>query len=218
MLPAVAIHDGLVAGAAEGETRARNELLTALTPQSRLMVAARLSAHPDRAAVVEDLAQCVLMDLAAGIAKLEIRTVAGLMAFVSTIASRRVADLLRGRGLQGIRRGPAVSLDSTVAAFAQSGPLWQFLSAPGTSPLSAVDRAEQVARILTEMGQMKEEHRDVITYAFFDQLSTLEIAARMSISRRAASMLLLRALNALRRRLGEAATPLGGSRASDEEA
>jgi DNA-directed RNA polymerase specialized sigma24 family protein len=106
-----------------------------------------------------------------------------------------------------------VSLDSTLAEYSSAGPLWQFLSLSGPSPASAAARAEQCSLVFTELGRLKPEHREVITYAFFDQLATAEIADRLNISRPAASMLLIRALESLRRRLGVVA---GASRETSE--
>jgi len=173
------------------------------------MVAARLSSSPQCLHAMEDIAQSVLMGVNDRLPELKNRTVSGLKAFTSTIVSRRVADYLRGRPADGAARRPVASLDSTVAGLSGAGPMWQFLSADGTSPLTAADRAEQLNRVLAELGRLKPEHRDVITYAFFDQLTTAEIAERMGISRPATSMLLIRAVNTLRRRLATAggATP-----------
>jgi RNA polymerase sigma factor (sigma-70 family) len=93
------------------------------------------------------------------------------------------------------------SLDSTVGVFSNAGPLWQFLSVSGTSPHSAVERAELAAQLIAELGRLKPQHREVITLAFFDQLPVSEIAAQMGVSRPAASMLLIRAVQTLRRHM-----------------
>ena len=209
----VALTDELICAAAAGEVRARDGLTAALVLQVRMMVAARLSAQNGQMEDVEDISQAVLVGLVGSLAGLTHRTVGGLKAFLSTIVSRRVADHLRARSSE--RAGPRASLDSTVAQLSSAGPLWQFLSLSGTSPLSAADRAEQCSRVLAELGNLKVEHREVITYAFFDQLATAEIAERMEISRPAASMLLIRALNNLRRRLGAVAGP-SEERSEDE--
>lgn len=59
---------------------------------------------------------------------------------------------------------------------------------------------------MLELGNLKPEHREAITLAFFDQMTTREIAERMGMSRPAASMLLLRAVTALRHRMIVATT------------
>ena len=54
---------------------------------------------------------------------------------------------------------------------------------------------------MSELAHLREEYRGAITMAFFDQLSTAQIAEQMGTTRQAASMLLLRAVKALRKRL-----------------
>jgi RNA polymerase sigma factor (sigma-70 family) len=53
--------------------------------------------------------------------------------------------------------------------------------------------------MMSKIGRLKEEHRQVLTLAFFDQMPTGQIAELLGISRRAASMRLMRAIRALRR-------------------
>ncbi len=195
------VSDELVAAAVRGDPQALDSLLTAASPQVRLMVAARLSTDARRYAAVEDISQVACMDIVESLPTLKLCTAAGFRSFASTIVSRRVADHLRRKRRAG--GGGVASLDSTVAGLSDAGPLWQFLSASGTTPLSAADRADTFARVMKELGRLKKEHREAITFAVCDQLSTAEIAERMSISRPAASMLLIRALNALRKKLGQ---------------
>ncbi len=193
--------DDTVRAAAEGSREDLSRLLEALQTQVRLMVAARLSPTPAQLHAVDDTAQLVMTALSEGIARLERRTVAGLRAYASGIVARKVADLLRGRGEGGKQHPLARSLDSTVTAFSHAGGLWQLLSASDTTPRSAADRAEQVAILLRELGQLKAEYRQIITLAFFDQLPMAEIAEQLDKSRPAASMLLIRAVRALRRNM-----------------
>lgn len=193
--------DELVAAAVTGEPQALDRLLRAAAPQVRLMVAARLSADARQYAAVEDISQVACMSIIKSLPTLKSCTASGFKAFASTIVSRRVADHLRNK--QRVGGGGVASLDSTVAGLPDAGPLWQFLSASGTSPLSAADRADAFARVMKELGRLKPEHRDVITLALCDQLSTTEIAEQMDISRPAVSMLLIRALNAIRKKLGQ---------------
>jgi RNA polymerase sigma factor (sigma-70 family) len=88
-----------------------------------------------------------------------------------------------------------------MAGTASAGPLWQVLSQSGISPLSAADQNHRLNEVMAGLGQLKAEHREVITLAFFDQLPTREIGERMSITPAAASMLLIRAVKTLRRDL-----------------
>lgn len=168
------------------------------------MVNARLNPTPAQAHAAEDLVQDVLLQLGEGLNALRARTAGGVRAFASTIASRRVADLLRGRGqpVGAVGQDGVRSLHSTVVAgMSAASPLWAMLSAGGASPGSLADQADLAQRVMNELVMLKSEHREAITLAFFDQLETRDIAERMNMSRPAASMLLIRALKALRRRL-----------------
>jgi RNA polymerase sigma factor (sigma-70 family) len=190
--------DGAVRAASEGAQTELGRVLEAMYHQVRLMVVARLSPAPARLGTVEEVTQQVMVALAAGIWRLENRTVVGLKAYASGIVVHKVSDALGGR-IGGKADPGLVSLDSTVTSLSQAGPLWQFLSVSGTTPPSAAERSEQAARLIHELGRLKREHREVITLAFFDQVPMSEISGRMSISRPAASMLLIRAVQALRR-------------------
>lgn len=171
-----------------------------LESQVRLMIAARLSPNPSQLDAVDDLTQDTLMDLTRGIYRLENRTLGGLKGFVSVIASRKVFGYLRA-AKAGLGQLPIRSLDSTVQSLSQAGPLWQFLSGSGPSPSFLAMRGEHVASLMTGLGGLKPEHREVIALAVFDQLGATEVAERMGISPKAASQLLIRATRKLRKNM-----------------
>jgi RNA polymerase sigma factor (sigma-70 family) len=193
--------DEVVQRAVGGERPDMERVAEALLPQVRVMVSARLAAHPGLFDVVDEIAQAVMIAVSTALPRLENRTVGGLRSLVSVVVSRRVADYLRRNKRAKLGGSPVKSLDTTVMRVSEIGPLWKFLSVSGPSPLSEARRADQVSLVMTELGQLKQEHREVITLALFDQLTTAEISERLGISRRAASMLLLRAIKALRRRV-----------------
>ena len=193
--------DEVVQRAVGGERRDMERVAEALLPQVRVMVSARLAAHPGLFDVVDEIAQAVMIAVSSALPRLENRTVGGLRSLVSVVVSRRVADYLRRKKRAKLGGSPVKSLDTTVMRVSEIGPLWKFLSVSGPSPLSEAREADQVSLVMSELGQLKQEHREVITLALFDQLTTAEIAERLGISRRAASMLLLRAIKALRRRV-----------------
>jgi RNA polymerase sigma factor (sigma-70 family) len=196
-----AISDEVVGAAASGDDKAQTCVLHVFASQVRIMVNARLNPTTAQTQLAEDIVQESLLALRESLATLERRTVAGLRAFASTIVSRRVTDALRDKQRME-RRGPVRSLDSHVRAdLSAATPLWALLSASGASPLTQIDQASLQHRVLSELTNLKPEHREVITLAFFDQLETRDIAERMSISRPAASMLLIRAVKTLRRNL-----------------
>ncbi len=208
MYGAADITDEVVRLAAEGSRPELGQIVETVQPQLQLMVAARLSPSPAQYHAAEDLAQQVLLALTRGIGNLQHQTVGGLKAYLSGIVMRTVADFIRRRGRGGDVAREAGSLDSVIVGVSNAGPLWQFLSGSIASPRSEIDRAEQVTRLMSELGRLKPEYHKVITLAFCDQLPTGEIASQMNLSQRAASMLLLRAVRALRRNM-EALSRIG---------
>lgn len=212
MAPIVELSDETVAAAVRGARDAVNLVVTAMNDRIRLMVYARLNPTAAQLDLVEDITQQAIEALLRGLPELKATTVSALRAFASTIVARRVADVLRNPAGAGRGRSAPASLDSTVAHFSTNGPLWQFLSASVTSPLSAADRADQFQRTMSELSQLREEYRTIITLAFFDQLTTAQIAERIGVSRQAAAMTLLRALRALRERLTGNAELAGDTR------
>jgi RNA polymerase sigma factor (sigma-70 family) len=205
MFGTVDLTDEAVRAASEGSRTALTSLMEAVQPRIRAMVLVRLSPTPAQLHAVEDVTQEVLADLTAGISRLRCRTAAGLRAYLSGAVRHQVADVLRGRGRRGGSERPVRSLDSAVGDLSGAVPLWQFLSTGGASPRTEAERDEQAELLLAELGRLKREYRDVIVMAFFDQLPTSTIAEHMELSRPAASMLLIRAVRALRRNMGEAA-------------
>jgi len=205
------LSDGIVVAAASGSQADLNHVLRVMERQINVMIMARLSSNPSQFHAVEEISQTALVGLTTGLCRLETKTVVGLKAFVSGIVARKVADHLRER--PGGERGgpPLASLDSTIGDLSHAGPLWQFLSLTGTSPSGVAERAERLRAVMIELGKLKPQYREVITLAFFDQLATAQIAVRMEISRPAASMLLIRAVKALRRNVGGSSLVEGGS-------
>lgn len=212
MAPIADLTDDIVAAAVRGARDAVDLVATAMNDRIRLMVYARLNPTAAQFDLVEDITQQSMEALLRGLPELQSATVGALRAFASTIVARRVADALRNPAGAGRGKSAPASLDSTVDHFSTNGPLWQFLSASVTSPLSAADRADQFQRTMSELSRLREEYRMVITLAFFDQLTTAQIAERTGVSRQAAAMTLMRAVRALRERLTGTAEVTGETR------
>ena len=198
MFGAGALTDETVCAAAAGSRPDVARVAETLQPQIRLMVAARLCPTPAQLDAVDEITQEVLLALTMSISRLEGRTVDGLRAYLSGIVMHKVAGALQRQRRDGVGGRPARSLDSTIASLSQAGPLWQFLSASGTSLCTAVARAEMTERLIGSLGRLQAQYREIITLAFFDQLSVSEIARQQGSSRPAVSMLLIRAVQMLR--------------------
>ncbi|GMU81248.1 MAG: sigma-70 family RNA polymerase sigma factor [Phycisphaerales bacterium] len=199
---AVELTDAIVEAGVAGSRPALRELIHALAPQIRLMVAARLHNVRDRFNAVDEVAQRVLLALLDSLPRLERRTVGGLKCYVSAIAARKAADYICMRR-ESKGRADTVSLDPWRAAGVDDEMMDFVLSASDTTPGRAAEKSEQVQRMLAALDVMRPQYREVITLAFYDQLSVSDIGERLGISRPAASMLLMRAVNALRAQLRE---------------
>lgn len=187
--------------AAANSRDALEHLVVRIVPRVRLMVTARLGGRPEKRHLVPDLTQIVLSAVSSRIGTLERQSVGGLNAFVSAIVDNNVADCIRGRGQFRGERGRAVSLDGHVVDLSSAMPLWQALSLSGVSPPSAVGREESIDQMLQTLESLPERQRRAIVLAFFDQLPTAVIGERMGVTRAAASMLIVRAVRELRRRM-----------------
>jgi RNA polymerase sigma-70 factor (ECF subfamily) len=82
------------------------------------------------------------------------------------------------------------------------------LPSPAPSPSRILRRKERFERLLDSIEALSPDHRQVIILTRIEQLPIKEVAARMERSEKAVSMLLLRALLALRSVFGE--TESGG--------
>jgi len=188
--------DAWVRAAAGGSEADRERVLSMLTLRVRAMVLARLAPAPSQFHVVDDLVQQSLADVSEKLGELRTATFAGLRSFASVIVARRVVDYLRSASKPGGMTLRLSAADSSIVEW-----LSRSLPASGRSPRSAAARAEEAERMLLELGKMKEHQREILTLAFFDQLSLDEISERLGMSRAAASMALVRAIRALRGRL-----------------
>jgi RNA polymerase sigma factor (sigma-70 family) len=201
MADASAITDAQIERASAGDSDAMDVLMQQVSPQVYRMAVARLGPRSDQWHAVDEIVQESLLALTAGLPSLERRTVGGFRAYLSRIVENKVVDRIRREGKPGRHTGSLKSLNSTVAHVSSAGQFGQFLSASGLDPRTEVAQQEQVQDMLIHLSQLKPEHQQVITLSLFDQLKTAEIAQRMNISRPAASMLLIRAIDALRRRM-----------------
>src|SRR5215470_15106973 len=171
------ITDAEVFRAVQGDCAARKRLLAAIGPQLRAMITVRLSPDPAQWHAVEDIAQQCLLDLAEGIERIKQPTETALKSFASTIAERRVPDFIRHTDPN--KPIAQASLDATVPLDGSSlKPLVTLIASTGITPQSAAARAEAIAAVFSELGQLRPLYRQVIAMAFFDQLPLEEIATR----------------------------------------
>jgi RNA polymerase sigma factor (sigma-70 family) len=197
MFGATSLTDAQVTAAVNGSQADQSLVMESLAPQVKSMVAIRLAPTPGQAHLVEDLSQQAMMAIIESLATLRTPSVVALKAFASTIVARRVCDFLRER--QPDRR--VFSLDSTAFFLSTGAHGRDLLPGTDTTPRSAAGRAELSRLAIMELGTMKQSYRQIITLAFFDQLPVDEICEKMNLSRAATTMLLFRAITALREKI-----------------
>lgn len=180
--------DELVVRAAGGDEAARNALVRALEPRVRRSVQGRLFVF-DRAQRTDDVVQEVLADVADGLARLRQRDKPSLCAFVQRVVERRVID--------EFRRKPPVGLDRPLPLDESIRSLRDAVADPHT-PSSSAGLQEEIQRLRERLARQRPQDRRLIEMAFFDDLSTVEIAALLGIERTAAAMRLARAIAKLR--------------------
>lgn len=179
----------------------REGFLRSITPRVHSMVEIRLAPTPAQLHEVDDLTQQVLLAVSEGLNGLRNQTPDGVRMYMSRIVTNKVADFLRSANtVDGARRA---SLESSVRNLASAGMLRDLLPASGLSACTSASQAELIELVTAELGRLNERYREVIALAFFDQLTIGQIAERLEMTRPAASMLLIRSVNALRQRVSE---------------
>jgi RNA polymerase sigma-70 factor (ECF subfamily) len=134
-----------------------------------------------------------------------------VMGWLSTIARNRAIDRLRSSarrpapvalsGLVGSAADPASADDARDAILAAATPLAGVTAAP--DPEHEVDLAELRREVAHALADIPEQERQVLTLAYYDQLSQSEIAARLAWPLGTVKTRTRRALARLREALGE---------------
>lgn len=113
----------------------------------------------------EDAVQDIFIDLWNSAARFD-RSVATEVAFVATIARRRLIDRVRQRG----RRPGMTSIDDD-----ETGDAWQ----PAVLP--TVEEDSDVAVVARVLEKMEPEHRQILSLSLYEGYSHSEIAQRLNI-------------------------------------
>lgn len=201
--------------------RSDEELVAALVDGDEAALGELYDRHADslfRAALLRlgdrGLAEEVLQDTYLALwnrAELFDRGQGSVIGWLSTIARNRAIDRLRSLG----RRPPPIALSSLAQAGADDASADEARDAllSASTPLSGVtaaldpERAVDMAELRDEVGRalaaMPEQERQVISLAYYDELSQSEIAARLDWPLGTVKTRTRRALARLRESLGE---------------
>ncbi|MFG0315980.1 MAG: RNA polymerase sigma factor [Planctomycetota bacterium JB042] len=184
------IDDRLIAAAASGDHDALSVLLARTEPFVRSSIRAHCSRARRHVHSLDDLTQRVLVDLHRSVPRnLRGHDVSRYLSFVAVVTRRRVSDAV---ALPRLRSGGAAATDSDAL---------EALTIDETGPTTSVEREEAAVRALIALSELDEGPRSLLEMAFFQHLSTAEIARALSIRREAAHNRLVRAIRLLQRRL-----------------
>jgi RNA polymerase sigma-70 factor (ECF subfamily) len=174
-----------------GDADALNRLLDRLRPYVRLL--ARPLLGPELAGKLDasDLVQESLLRVAFGLPQFDGPDVPQFLAWVGRIVAHVAAstDRHHAAGKRDRRREAAGLLAQTVAG--------------GTTPEERAQRDEQAARLAAALERLPPAYRDIIQGRFFDGLAFTDLAARTGRSAGALRVLCLRAVERLRKEMGE---------------
>lgn len=169
---------------------------------------------------VDDLLQDTLLRAFRSMEQFRGETEDAFRGWLAGIAQHAVADRARRltTGKADYRR--EVPLEANPPGGSSDSGLLSFqISSPHTSPSRALLREERLERLLEAIQGLSPDHRKVILLTLVERLPAREVGLRMERSEKAVSMLLLRAMRALREVFGDTSslTLPRGSLASAEE-
>jgi RNA polymerase sigma-70 factor (ECF subfamily) len=195
--------DTLLHRAAEGEDTARDELLDRYRERLRRMVAMRLDKRISARIDPSDIVQEVMRDAFRRLPEYFADPQISFYPWLRQIAWDRLVDMYR-RHVAAERRsvlrehpgGPSLN-DESVAELAQS------IVTSSINPVRRAMLAEMEQRTKEALMQLKPHDREILVLRHLEQLGVEEIAGVLGISQTAVTSRHLRALQRLRRLLGD---------------
>jgi RNA polymerase sigma-70 factor (ECF subfamily) len=204
LTPDGSVTRGLVGKAQEGDSDAFAALMDKYERRLEALIHVRLGPSLRQRVEVEDVLQETYLNAFRSIATYEWRDEGSFFKWLGGIAENVLQRLARHHLHTGKRMlSREVSLEQCIqSAKGDPGKLEGRLRAHDTSPSDVLRRKERFERLEKALGKLTPDHREVIILAVLRGLSMREIASQMGRSAPAVSMLLLRALRALRGHFG----------------
>jgi RNA polymerase sigma-70 factor (ECF subfamily) len=193
----------LVALACRGDEEARGRLLMLHRDRLRRMVAVRMDRRLSARLDPSDVVQEALADAARKLPIFLRERPLPFYPWLRQIAWERLAKL-HDRHLRALKRSVTrEELGALVLPEASVVELSRRLVDSGTSPSKQAMRDEQSARVRAALGGLCEHDRELLLLRYVEQLSIHEIAAALGTTEGAVKTRHLRALERLRRALGD---------------
>jgi RNA polymerase sigma-70 factor (ECF subfamily) len=197
--------DDLLRGAKAGEPLALKRLLLAHGGPLRTRIARGVPARFRSLLAPEDILQETFAEAFRTIGGFEPQGKDAFYRWLSTIADHRLLDAIRS--LKTVRRGgghaPAVN-----TARSSIANLVDIVAVTTRTPSRAARGHENTAAVQVALAGLRPEHRDALTLRYLQGLPIAEVAVRMGKTESAVHKLCSRALQGLRKSMGEAANYL----------
>src|SRR5262245_9422647 len=189
--------------AREGDRKAFDRLARENESPLRCLIDVQLGEGLRSRVEVDDILQEAFLRAVRSMADFQGGTPAELRAWLAGIAHNTVIDRARRLTTQkaDYRREVRLPVESgSGSAMDGSGPE---IASPSPSPSRVLRREERLDRLLEAVQMLSPDHRQVILLTLVERLPPSEVAQRMTRSDKAVSMLLLRAMRALREVFGD---------------
>lgn len=193
----------LLRRAADGDDQARAELLWRYRTRLRRMIAIRLDRRLAARVDASDVVQEAMKDAHGRLSEYFADPQLAFYPWLRRIATDRLADVYRthiGADKRSVLKEHAKTPnlnDESVAELAQS------IVTSSINPGQRAAQAELQARIQTALLDLKPHDREILVLRYLEQLGVEEIADALGISHTAVTSRHLRALQRLRRLLGD---------------
>lgn len=181
--------------AISGDALAQNALTAWILYAARPMVCVRLLRGSERVVDANDVIQQVCVDVLRALPSLRSPTVESMRGLISTIAERRVRDILR----RTHRSKVVANLDDLpwVDSISFGGDLILGMFGNGRSPSSSAHHRDAIERLLKLVVGLDKVAQEILILVFWDGLSTAEAAKRLRRGRTAVANQLRRILDTL---------------------
>jgi RNA polymerase sigma-70 factor (ECF subfamily) len=183
----------LLSQAQQGHGVAVNDLVAKLRPWVRQQAAFLIGKEGVLGMDASDLAQEVSLRATLNLSEFKGDDVTRFLGWVSRILRNVFVDAIRHGNAEKRQKRKEVPLDHHVG----------LLGSKQMCPEELVNLDESVLELTSAMEKLPEHQRDIVRYRFFDQRSFSEIGAIVGKSEKNCCVICLRAIERLRRELGE---------------
>ncbi|QEG01190.1 ECF RNA polymerase sigma-E factor [Stieleria maiorica] len=196
--------DALLASAKSGDACALSTLFGMYQNYIKLLAASQVRSRLRVRASASDIAQETFLNAHRGFENFRGTTGGEFVAWLRSILTRRIQYLVQQHVQSQVRDvRKEVSIEAIGKSVDQSSiRLETVLQAGSPSPSARLQRQDRSVHVANALAELADDYREVLMLRSVEGLGFKEVAARMQRSHGATRMLWLRAIEALRDRLG----------------